>query len=108
MNLGLTMFFSRENLPAIKDGSYVIHFGDKQSKETHWVLLFIDRNTTIYLDTFGIEHIHHEVVNKIKDKSIAHNIFRIQDIDSIMCRFYCIAFIEHMPAEKSLLNYIFS
>ena len=42
------------------------------------------------------------VLNKIKDKSIAHNIFRIQDI---MCGFYCIAFIEYMVTGKTLLDY---
>ena len=29
-------------------------------------------------------------------KSITHNIFRIQDNESIMCGFYCIAFIENI------------
>ena len=45
------------------------------------------------------------VLNKIKDKSITHNIFRIQDNDYIMCEFYCIAFIEYMVAGKTLLDY---
>ena len=45
------------------------------------------------------------VLNKIKDKSITHNIFRIQDNDYIMCGFYCIAFIEYMVAGKTLLDY---
>ena len=31
---------------------------DKESKETHWVSLFIDRNTEMYFDSFGIEYIH--------------------------------------------------
>ena len=35
--------FSGDNLPKIKDGAYVIYFNDKESKETHWVLLFIIR-----------------------------------------------------------------
>ena len=40
-----------------------------------------------------------------KDKLVTHNIFRIQDNDSIMCWLYCIAFIEYMLAGKTLLNY---
>ena len=52
-----------------------------------------------------IEYIPQEVLNKIRDKSITHNIFRIQDNESIMCRLYCIAFIEYMLAGKTLLNY---
>ena len=41
-----------------------------------------------------------------KKKSITHSIFRTQDDDSIMCGFYCIAFIEYMIAGKTLLDYI--
>ena len=59
----------------------------------------------MYLDSFGIEYIPQEVLNKIKDKSITHNIFRIQDNESIMCGFYCIAFIEYMLAGKTLLDH---
>ena len=86
------------------DGAYVINLDDKQSKETHWVSLFIDRNTAVYFDSFGIEYISQEVLSKMKDKSITHSIFRIQSDDSIMCGFYCIAFIEYMLAGKTLLD----
>ena len=43
----------------------------------------------MWLYTFRIEYIPQEVLNKIRDKSITHNIFRIQDDESIMFRFYC-------------------
>ena len=77
----------------------------KKSKGTHSVSLFIDRNTSVYFDSFGIEYIPQEVLKKIKDKSITHNIFRIQGNESIMCGFYCIVFIEYMLAGKILLDY---
>ena len=77
----------------------------KKSKGTHSVSLFIDRNTSVYFDSFGIEYIPQEVLNKIKDKSITHNIFRIQGNEFIMCGFYCIVFIEYMLAGKILLDY---
>ena len=64
-----------------------------------------DKNKAIYFDSFGIEYIPQEVLNKIKDKSIAHKIFRIQENESTMCGFYCIAFIENMLAGKNLLDY---
>ena len=73
---------------------FVINLDDENSKGTHWVSLFIYKNLAIYFDSFGIEYIPQEVINKIEDKSITHNIFRIQDNESIMCGFYCIAFIE--------------
>ena len=40
-------------------------------------LLFIDRNTAVYFDSFGTEYIPQEVLSKIRNKSITHNIFRI-------------------------------
>ena len=97
--------FSRDNLPRIKDGAYVINFDDKQSKGTHWVSLFINKNTAVYFDSIGIEYIPQEVSSKIKDKSLARNIPRIQSDNSVMCGFYCIAFIEYMIVGKSLLDY---
>ena len=63
---------------------YVINLDDKQSKETHWISLFIDENAAIYFDSFGIECIPKELLSKIKDRSITHNIFRMQIDDSIM------------------------
>ena len=54
---------------------------------------------------FEIEQIPQEVLNKIKGESITHNIFRIQDKESIMCGFHCIAFIEYMIGGKTLLDY---
>ena len=64
-----------------------------------------DRNTAVYFDSFGIEYIPQEVLNKIKDKSISRNKFRIQDNQSIMCGFYWITFIEYMLSGKMLLDY---
>ena len=63
----------------------------KKSKGTHWVSLSINRNIAVFFDFFGVEYIPQEILNKIKDKSINHNIFRIQDNESIMCGFYYIA-----------------
>ena len=57
--------------------------------------------TAVHSDSFGIEYILEEVLSKFKDKSITHNIFRIQDDVSIICVFYCIAFIEYMLAAKT-------
>ena len=98
--------FSRNKLPGIKDGAYVINLDDKKSKGTHWVSLFIDRNVAIYFNSFGIEYIPQEVLNKTRDKSITHNIFRIHINESIMCGFYCIAFIEYILARKTLSDYM--
>ena len=49
--------FSGGNLLRIKDGAYVINHDDKQSEETHLVLLFIDRGAAAGRNSFEIEHL---------------------------------------------------
>ena len=78
---------------------------DKKSRGTHRVTLFIDRNTTGYFDSFEIEYIVQNVLSKVKDKSVIKTLFRIQDNDSILGGFYCIAFTEYILVGKNLLDY---
>ena len=81
----------------------MINLGNKQSKITHWASLSIDKDTVVYFDS--LEYILPYVLSKIKDKFITNNIFRIQSDDSIMCGFYCTAFIEYVIAGKTLFDY---
>ena len=94
-------------MPKIEDGAYVINLDNKNSKGKHWVSLFIHKNVAIYFPSFGIDDISQEVLKKISDKSITHNMFRIQDNESIMCGFYCIPFIEYMLPGNTLLDYAY-
>ena len=71
-------------------------------KEFHYLLIEIQ---LLYFDSFWIESVPLEVSSKIRDKSITHNIFRIQNKKSIMSGFYCIAFAEHMLPGETLLDY---
>ena len=59
---------------------------------------------SIHFDSFGTEYIPLKVLNRIKDKSINHNIFRTQGNSSIMCGLYCIAFMEYVLTEKTFSN----
>ena len=40
--------FSRDNLPRIKDGPYIINLDDMQSKGTNLVSVFVDNNIAVY------------------------------------------------------------
>ena len=59
-----------------------------------------------YFDSFTIEHL--EIKKFIGNKNITTNIFRIQGYDSVMCRYFCIGFIDFMLKDKSLLIIFFS
>ena len=65
--------------------------------------MFIDKNTAVNFDSFGIEYIPHRVLNKIKNKYLIHNIFRIQS-DILLC-VDLITFVEHLIVRKTFLYY---
>ena len=97
--------YSRNNLPKIKKGAYVINLDEYENTGMHWIALFVKTNETIYFDSFGIEHIPKEINKFIGSKNIINNIFRLQASDSIMCGYYCIEFINYMRKGKTLLDY---
>ena len=89
--------YARDNLPdTIKNGAYVINLDDLGDPGTHWVAFFCDDNHVTYFDSFGVEHIPEEVDKFLSGKNITVNIFRLQHFYSIMCGYYCIAFIDHL------------
>ena len=107
------VFFSRVNLPKMKDGVYVKNLDDYSDTGTHWVSLYVQNNNVAYFDSFGAEHIPKEIkafINRTScsashNKNITTNIFRIQAYDSIMCGYFCIGFIDFMLAGKTLTEY---
>ena len=78
--------YSRDNLPEIKDGAYVINLGEYSDIGTHWVALYVGAagskdvksNDVTFFDSFGVEHIPKEIKTVIGNKNIKTNIFRIQ------------------------------
>ena len=70
--------YSRDNIPKVKDGAYVVNLDEYTDIGTHWVALYIHNNDATYFDSFGVEHIPKEIKAFINNKNITTNI----------CRFY--------------------
>ena len=99
--------YSRDNLPdKIKDGAYIINLDEYSDIGTHWVALYALNNDVTYFVSFGVEHIPKELKAFIdRSLSITKNIFRIQAYNSIICRYFCIGFIDFMLAGKTLTDF---
>ena len=67
--------------------------------------MYVKNSVVTYLDSFGVEHIPKEIKTFIKNRNIKTNIFKIKAYDSIMCAYFCIAFIDFMLKGKSLTEY---
>ena len=97
--------YSRNNLSKIKNGIYIINLDDSESIGTHWIFLYVNAKNVTYFDSFGVEHIPKEIKKFIGNKNIITDIYRIQEYDLIICRYFCIGFIDFMLKGKSLLEY---
>ena len=98
--------YSRDNLPnKIKDGAYVKTLDEHSDICTYWIALYVKNNDITYFDRLEVEHIPEEIIKFIGHKNVIANIFRIQEYDSIMCGYFCIAFIDFMLKGKSLTEY---
>ena len=107
--------YSRDNLPKIKDGAYLINLDEYSDIGTHYVALYVrhSNNNVTYFDSFGVGHIPKEIKTSIicplssasQNKNIKTNIFKIRAYDSIMFGYFCIGFIDFMFAGKTLTEY---
>ena len=70
--------YSRNNLPKLKDGGYVINLDEYESIGTHWIALYVNDNNVTYFNSFGVEHIPKEIRKFIGNKNIITNIYRTQ------------------------------
>ena len=62
--------YSRNNLPKIKEGAYVINLDEHKSIQTHWIALYVNGNKVKYFDSFGVEHIPKEIKKLIGNKNM--------------------------------------
>ena len=105
--------YSRDILPKIKDGAYIINLDDCSDIGTHWVALWVNNNNVTYFYSFGVEHIPKEIKafinndnnnNNNNNNNIITNIFNILPCDSMMCGYFCIGFIDFMLAGKKVTD----
>ena len=65
-----------------------------ESLGTHWIALYVNGNNMTYFDSFWVEHIPKEIIKLNGKETITTNTYIIQAYDSIMCRYFCIRFID--------------
>ena len=89
----LNGLFTRNNLPKIKDRTYVIKYW---SIGTHLIALYVNGCNVIYFDSFDVECISKEIKKITRNKSNVTHIYRIQAYDSVMCVYFYVWFIDFM------------
>ena len=99
----LNGIYSRNNLSKkVKDVAYVINLDEYADVGTPWIALFCNRSKIVYFNSFGVEHVPEGIKGFVGNKNIITNIFEVQANNSVMCRYFCIGFIDFMLARKKL------
>ena len=97
--------YSRNNLPKIKDGAYVIYLDEFKSIGNHWIALYANTENVTYFDSFGVEYIPNRIKKFIGNKNTRTKLYRIQAYNSIIPGYFCIGFTDFILKGKSLLEY---
>ena len=97
--------YSRDNLPKVRDGAYVMNLDEYSYLGTHWIALYSLNNDVTYFDNFGVEHIPKKIKTFIGNENIKTNIIRIQAYDSTISGYFYIGFIDFMLAGKIFTDF---
>ena len=54
----------------IRKGFYVINLDHSKNTGTHWVVIFVKEDEITYFDSFGVEYIPKEIMEKTKIKTL--------------------------------------
>ena len=97
--------FSRDNVPSLRENFYVVNLDDKSGAGTHWVVIFNIGLPCIYFDSFGVQP-PEEVIGRMRktNKHMIMNTYRIQDLNSINCGFFCIYVIDKLLRGRQFID----
>ena len=79
--------YSKNNLPKLKNETYVINLDEYKLIGTHQIALCMNGNNVTYFNNFGVEHIPKEIKKFIGNKNIITSIYRIQANVSVILYF---------------------
>ena len=100
--------FPIDKIPSFKDENFsiIVNLSRENEKGTHFIAISSSKNTIVYFDSYGVEHINLNIekyLKKYRKKIIFSNI-QLQHAFSSHCGFFCISFIlsfeNNIPLHK--------
>jgi len=102
--------FSIDKIPTFKDEKFsiIVNLSKENEKGTHFIGIMSSKDTIIYFDSYGIEHINLTIEKYLKKyrKKILHSNVQLQHVFSSHCGYFCVSFIlcleNNIPLHKFL------
>ena len=93
----------KDELPKYRCNNMIINLeSSSEGNGTHWTALLADKNEYFFFDSFG-GYPSTEItkyVKQFKPKSYGFNNFIIQNLNSEMCGWFCIALLHYVQNNK--------
>lgn len=108
LSIPLVGIFSKNDLPMLnnrKEGSYIINLEDdtdingNYNNGTHWVCLYIEKDSAVYYDSYGIIF-PRQVKEFCKGLHLIYNHKQQQFLTSEMCGYFVLLFLYFMTHNK--------
>ena len=82
-------------------GNFIINLDDSKGNGSHWVAIIVNPEYCLYFDSYGA-YPPKTLLKQLKIyKTIYYNKFIIQSLSSILCGFYCIAFLHYLQTNNN-------
>lgn len=82
---------------------------DKSNKRgDHWVAFYMEKDYCLYFDSFGMGVLEEDILSYLSKyyKSVIYCKNSIQDIFSVACGYFCIAFVLHVTCVNSYHDFL--
>lgn len=77
--------------------AYIFNLENQDQDGSHWIAAVKTKKAVVYIDPFGIVP-PPDIIQFLKTskKPLVYNTIQFQDLDSVLCGYYCIYFIDKM------------
>ena len=100
-NINLTNIFMKDQYK-FQFGTFIINLDDSKGNGTHWIAILCDPEYCLYFDSYGA-YPPKTLLKQLKYyKTIYYNKFIIQSLSSILCGFYCMAFLHYLQTNNNM------
>lgn len=105
IGLPLIGVFTKDELADIKkkDGNYILNLNNSDQSGSHWTCFCIENNKTYYFDSFGFPG--PKELRRFNKEEYFYSDKQIQNINSTVCGYYCIAFLIYMNGSPRLSRF---
>jgi hypothetical protein len=97
-DIELNGVYMKDELDRPREGNYIINLASTGSQGTHWTCLMLNKKLSIYFDSFGADEPVDVIkfIDKFNTKKTIFNNQIIQDLESDVCGYYCVAIFLFM------------